>query len=148
MESVNWVDLAQNRHRYRVFLWMRWRTFGFNKIQGISGLGEELLDSEEEVCSLGSPQLNTMPWILTGNRTQFSMHAWPIILEPAFSFYVVAVLSHAEAKNTDVWVRCARPVWMSLQAFKPQKGQLVTVAVSYSYGVVCPLRRSLQCFQN
>jgi hypothetical protein len=49
------------------------------------------------------------------------MHAWPIILEPVFSFYVVTVLSHAEAKNTDVGVLCSRPVWMPLQAFEPQK---------------------------
>jgi hypothetical protein len=82
------------------FLWIRWWTFGFNKMRGIYGLAEELLASQEEVCRMGSPQLNTMPWSLRGDRTHNFMHAWPIVLEPVFNFYVVPVVCHAEAKGT------------------------------------------------
>ena len=47
------------------------------------------------------------------------MHAWPIILEPVFRFYVVAILSYVEAKGTDVVGGGSRPV--PLPAFEPQK---------------------------
>jgi len=34
--GMDWIELAQDRDRWRTLTWMRWWTFGFHKMRGIS----------------------------------------------------------------------------------------------------------------
>ena len=47
---MDWSDMAQDRHRRRLFVNAE-RTFVFRKMWGISCLAENLLASQEGLCS-------------------------------------------------------------------------------------------------
>jgi hypothetical protein len=49
-EHEDRIYLVQNRDKSGGLLWIRWRTFGFHKMQSISWLVEDLLASQEELC--------------------------------------------------------------------------------------------------
>ena len=46
-EVMDWIDLAQDRDRWRDLLKAVMGTFGFHKMQGIYGLAEKRLASQE-----------------------------------------------------------------------------------------------------
>lgn len=47
-EGMDWIDMAQERDWWRALF----NAFGFHKTQGIISLAENLLASQEEVCSM------------------------------------------------------------------------------------------------
>jgi hypothetical protein len=49
-KSAYWIHLAQDREKCQTAV--STIVFGFNKMRGISGLAEELLASQEGLCSL------------------------------------------------------------------------------------------------
>jgi hypothetical protein len=51
MGSMDWIDLAQERDRWQASV-TTVMTFGFHNIWGMSWLAEDLLASEEGICSL------------------------------------------------------------------------------------------------
>jgi len=59
--GADWIDLAQDRDKWRSLV-NAWWTFGLHKTWGISWLAEQLLASQEEVCSL---ELVSSNWRLT-----------------------------------------------------------------------------------
>jgi hypothetical protein len=48
---MDWIDLVYDRARWRELVNTQ-RTFGFYKVQGISGLAENRLASQEGLCSM------------------------------------------------------------------------------------------------
>ena len=55
-EIMDWIDLAQDRDRWRVLLNAIMGTFGFHKMRGISRLVEKLLASQERTLLRGVRQ--------------------------------------------------------------------------------------------
>jgi hypothetical protein len=47
--GMDWINLAQDRDR---LLWIRWWTFRFRKILGISWVASGVLASKEGLCSM------------------------------------------------------------------------------------------------
>ena len=48
---MDWIDLAQNREGGGLF-WIHQWTFGFHKMWGMSWLAENLLVSQEGLCTM------------------------------------------------------------------------------------------------
>jgi hypothetical protein len=49
--NMDWIDLAQNRDRCWAYV-NAVMNFGFHKMRGISRLVEDLLGSQEELCTM------------------------------------------------------------------------------------------------
>jgi hypothetical protein len=74
---MDWIDLAQDRDRWRAVV-NAWWTFGLHNMQGISWVAEDLLGSQEGLCSMELVELAAQYFwcddflLLVSKQTEFT----------------------------------------------------------------------------